>query len=76
MVQAFVVDTSNSRYARLRPVPLSSVRLTDGFWKDKVRLVGTVTLSLQYQVMEETGRMNNFRIAAGKVSGEFSGFFL
>lgn len=75
MIQAFVVNTSNSRYARLRPVSLSSVKLTDGFWRDRVGLMGTVTLPLQYQIMEETGRIDNFRIAAGKLSGEFSGFF-
>lgn len=75
MSQACVVDTRKSKYARLQPVPITSVRLTEGgFLTGKLRLMGEVTLPLQYQIMEETGRLENFRIAAGKVSGEFSGF--
>ncbi len=75
MSQDFVVNTSKSKYARLRSVPISSVKLTDSFWANRIKLMGEVTLPLQYQIMEETGRLDNFRIAAGKISGEFSGFF-
>lgn len=75
MPQAFVVDTRKSKYARLQPVAVNSVRFTEGgFFTDRLRLMGEVTLPLQYQIMEETGRMDNFRIAAGKLSGEFTGF--
>ncbi|MBC7217423.1 MAG: glycoside hydrolase family 127 protein [Candidatus Caldatribacterium sp.] len=75
MSQAFVVDTRKSKYARLQPVAVNSVRFTEGgFFTDRLRLMGEVTLPLQYQIMEETGRMDNFRIAAGKLSGEFTGF--
>ncbi|HQE25279.1 MAG TPA: glycoside hydrolase family 127 protein [Candidatus Atribacteria bacterium] len=75
MSQDFIVNTSKSKYARLRSVPISSVKLTDSFWANRIKLMGEVTLPLQYQIMEETGRLDNFRIAAGKISGEFSGFF-
>lgn len=76
MSNTFVVDTSKSKYVRLKPVSISSVKLTDSFWANRIKLMGEVTLPLQYQIMEETGRMDNFRIAAGKIPGEFSGFSL
>ncbi|MGB9682185.1 MAG: glycoside hydrolase family 127 protein [bacterium] len=75
MSKTYVVDTSRSKYSSLKSVPISSVELTDNFWAKRVRLIGETTLPLQYQIMEETGRLNNFRIAAGKLSGEFVGFF-
>ncbi len=75
MPQALVVDTRRSKYARLRPVSITSVKLTEGGLITRIfQLIGKVTLPLQYQIMEETGRMDNFRIAAGRLSGEFSGF--
>jgi len=75
MSKTYVVDTSRSKYSSLKSVPISSVKLTDNFWAKRVRLIGETTLPLQYQIMEETGRINNFRIASGKLSGEFVGFF-
>jgi len=76
MSRTFVIDTTKSKHVRLHPVSISSVKLTEGdFWASKVQLMEKVTLPLQYQIMEETGRMDNFRIAASKISGEFSGFF-
>ena len=32
MSNTFVVDTSKSKYVRLKPVSISSVKLTDSFW--------------------------------------------
>lgn len=76
MSRTFIVDTTKSKCVRLYPTSISDVRLTEGsFWANRVKLMEEVTLPLQYQIMEETGRMDNFRIAAGKITGEFSGFF-
>jgi len=76
MSQAFIVDTTKSKCVRLYPTSISDVKLTEGsFWANRLKLMAEVTLPLQYQIMEETGRMDNFRIAAGKITGEFSGFF-
>ncbi len=72
---AYVVDTSKSRCAKLRSVSLSSVKLTDKFWAKRIDVLGEITLPLQYEIMEETGRINNFRIASGKIKGDFVGFF-
>jgi DUF1680 family protein len=68
-----VVDTSRSTHARLRPVPLTAVHLTDDFWAPRRRINGKVTLPSQYRYCEETGRIDNFRRAAGKKSVSFQG---
>ena len=70
---AVVVDTFQSSFARLRPVPLTAVRLTDGFWAPRRRVNREVTLFSQYRLCEETGRINNFRRAAGKKDIPFQG---
>jgi len=71
----FVVDTSRSPYAKLRPVPIESVHLEDAFWAPYLRVLREVTLLSQYQLCEETGRIFNFRRAAGKETGDFQGLF-
>ncbi|MCX7795074.1 MAG: glycoside hydrolase family 127 protein [bacterium] len=72
---AYVVDTSKSKDAKLKPISLKSVKLTDNFWSKRIETMGEVTLPLQYEIIEETGRINNFRIASGKMKGDFVGFF-
>jgi len=64
-----VVDTSRSPYARLRPVPLTAVTLTDAFWAPRRRINRELTLPAQYRYCEETGRVDNFRRAAGDNPG-------
>src|SRR6266704_3127240 len=59
-----VVDTSRSPHCRLRPVPLTAVRLEDQFWAPRLRTNREVTLPGQYQQCEQTGRIDNFRRAA------------
>ena len=75
MVMAMVTDTSRSPYAKLRPVPVGATRLEDGFWAPRLRLLRKATLPSQHRLLEETGRMFNFRRASGKAEGEFSGFY-
>ena len=72
---AVVVDTGRSQFARLRPVPVSAVRLSDQFWAPRLRLNREVTLPTQYRLLEETGRLENFRRVAGKSQAPFQGFF-
>jgi len=71
----FVVDTSRSPFAKLRPVPVESVHLEDDFWAPRLRILREVTLPAQYRLLEETGRIFNFRRAAGKQKGDFKGLF-
>ena len=74
-LNVFVVDTSHSPYAKLRPVSISKVRLEDSFFAPRLKMLGDVTLPTQYQIIEETGRLSNFRRAAGKITGDFQGLF-
>ena len=70
-----VVDTSGSPHARLRSLPLSEVRLTDRFWEPRRRINREETLASQYEHLEETGRLDNFRRASGKIEAPFRGLY-
>jgi DUF1680 family protein len=70
-----VVDTSKSRYSRLRPLPLSDVHLLDDLLKPRRRVNHETTLPSQYDLLEQTGRLDNFRRAAGKMDAPFSGVY-
>ncbi len=67
----FVVDTSCSAAARLRPVALSAVALEDEFWAPRRALNASRTLKSQFEQLEATGCLANFRRAA---QGEKAGF--
>jgi len=70
-----VVDTSTSPHAKIRSVPIESVKLEDGFWAPRQRILRERTLPTQYMLCEETGRISNFRRASGKEAGSFQGYF-
>jgi uncharacterized protein len=70
-----VVDTSHSRYARLRPLPTTAVTFRDGFWERRRRAVGEVMLPAQYEKLETTGRLANFRRTAASEIGGFEGLY-
>jgi uncharacterized protein len=46
----------------VRAVPLTSVRITDGFWAPKREINRTVTIPHIMQQNEVTGRIENFRL--------------
>ena len=69
-ISSVVVDTSASPNARLRPVPLTAVKLTESFWAPRLRINRDVTLPTQHQLLEEMGRIDRFRSAAGKNPAE------
>lgn len=71
----FVVDTSRSPYSKLRPVPVENVHLEDAFWAPRLQTVREATLPAQHQLIEETGRLLNFRRVSGKGKGEFQGLY-
>jgi len=70
-----IVDTSISHHTRLRPVSMRAVTLEDSFWAPRLEKLREVTLPSQHQQLEETGRIDNFRRAAGKVDQAFQGWF-
>ena len=55
----------------ITPVPFSKVRITDTFWSKKIRINHEVTIPIAYQKSEETGRIDNFKKAAGMLAGPF-----
>ena len=57
----------------IRPVPLTSVRLNDRFWRPKSEINRTVTIPHIMHENEITGRVANFLKAAGKESGQYQG---
>jgi len=70
-----IADTSRSPQARLHPVPVTAVTLEDTFWAPRRRQLREVTLPSQYRQCEETGRIDNFRRAAGTKDVPFQGFY-
>lgn len=68
-----VVSVENSPHKLLNPVPIENVRLNDAFWAPRLRMLVRVTLPSQYKLLEETGRLDNFKRAAGKIRGPFKG---
>jgi DUF1680 family protein len=72
---AVVVDTTRSPFCRLRPLSLTAVRLDDAFWAPRRRVNHAVSLPTQYELCQTTGRLDNFRRAAGCVEGPFQGRF-
>jgi DUF1680 family protein len=47
-------------------VPVDAVTLDDAFWAPRLRRNREVTIPAQHRHLEETGRLDNFRRAAGK----------
>ena len=74
-VSPFVVDTSQSPHARLRPLPTKAVTFHDGFWERRRRAVREVMLPAQYEKLETTGRLENFRRTIRGESGGFEGLY-
>lgn len=70
-----VVDTTQSPHAHLKPVPLTAVSIDDGFWAPRRYLLRAATLPSQYRLLEETGRLDNFRRVSGRVDKPFQGYF-
>ena len=64
MSKCVVVDTTKSPWARLRPVPVNAVKLRDSFWGNRIEVLRKVTIPTQYEELEETGRIENFRKVA------------
>lgn len=57
----YVVDTSRSPHARLRAVPINAVQLTDDFIEPRRKTNRLVTIPSQYDYLETTNRLRNFR---------------
>jgi len=48
----------------VKPVPFTSVKVTDNFWSQRLKASREVTIPLAFSKCEETGRYKNFEYAA------------
>lgn len=55
----------------IQPVPFTKVHITEGFWYDRMETNRSITIPYSIKLLEETGRMKNFEIAAKRVDGDF-----
>lgn len=55
----------------IRPVLFTSVKLTDDFWAPRIKTNHEVTIPFTLDKCRTTGRIKNFRIAAGLETGSF-----
>jgi uncharacterized protein len=56
-----------------QPVAFTDVQLTDSFWAPRIETNRRITIPVCFRRCEETGRIDNFKKAAGRVEGEFEG---
>jgi uncharacterized protein len=59
----------------IKPVPFTSVRLTDDFWAPRIKKNATVTIPIAFSYCESTGRVRNFEIAGKLDTGRFVGIY-
>jgi hypothetical protein len=64
--RCIVIDATYSPHARLRPVPVSAVTMTDSLWAPRLRINREVSLPTQYQLLEGTDRIDNVRAAPAR----------
>lgn len=54
-----------------QPVPFTAVKISDRFWLPRLQMNRSVTIPHNFRQCEETGRIDNFAIAAGQKTGSF-----
>lgn len=59
----------------LQEIPFTAVALRPGFWLERLSQMADITAPLCLDRCEETGRLANFRRAAGWETGPFQGIF-
>ncbi len=59
----------------ISPVPFTNVRITDDFWSERILTNHRITIPIAFKMAEQTGRIDNFRIAGGLKTGKFSSLY-
>ncbi len=59
----------------IKPVSFNKVRITDDFWSKRLSINHKVTIPLAFSKAEETGRIDNFRIAGRLKEGKFCSLY-
>jgi hypothetical protein len=81
LAMSFALDSPEVQAAELtrdypiRPVPAHQVRFTDAFWWPRLEVNRTATIPVSFQMCEETGRIENFKVAAGLSDKKWTGKF-
>jgi uncharacterized protein len=57
----------------LTPVPFTAVHINDEFWLPKIEINRTVSIPSAFKQCEVNGRIDNFALAAGAITGEHKG---
>lgn len=57
----------------IAPVPFTAVHLNDEFWLPRIKTTHEVTIPIALKQCYDTGRVDNFLKAAGKMKGEYVG---
>ena len=70
-----LLDLSATPHAQLQPVSVGAVTLRDEFWQPRRAINENQTIFSQYEHLQKTGRLANFRRAAGDEAGEFEGIY-
>jgi DUF1680 family protein len=55
----------------IQPVPFNTVHLSDRFWAPRLKINQEVTIPIALEQCYSTGRVDNFKKAAGRMSGYF-----
>ena len=56
-----------------QPIPFTKVKFTDSFWIDRIETNRTKTIPFAFKQCEDTGRVENFKAAAGLTDSNFRG---
>lgn len=54
----------------IQPVPFTQVTITDPFWADRLEKNREITIPIAFSKSEETGRIDNFKVAGGLLPNE------
>jgi len=60
-----ILNLDKSPYAKLHNVPVSAVRITDGFWAERRKTNVEKSIPTMLELLEEHGVMDNFRRITG-----------
>ena len=73
MPSNFIINLTESSHAQTRPAPIAAFELSDAFWQPRRAVNRDATLAFQFDKLEESGCLDNFRRAAGAKTCEFRG---
>lgn len=69
LLSGLIANAQQTDYT-YKPVPFTSVKLTDNFWLPRIKTNHTVTIPASFERCDKTGRIKNFLMAANK-AGKF-----